>query len=239
MTTSAIIVAAGHGLRMGAASPKQFLAISGVPILARAILPFEKAPSLQSIVIVTLENYIEYVKRDIVDAFSLTKVKAVVAGGMERQDSVLRGISAVDPLASLIIIHDGVRPFVTVELIEDIISAAMMYGAAVPGIPMKETVKKINASHLVEATIDRKDLWLVQTPQGFQREVIENAYHNAYAEGFVGTDDAMLVERLGFKVRLVPGFQGNIKVTTPEDLRFGGMFIDEDKNWHRLRQPPV
>jgi 2-C-methyl-D-erythritol 4-phosphate cytidylyltransferase len=150
--------------------------------------------------------------------WNLKKLAGIVPGGSERQDSVRAGIEALDRETELVVIHDAVRPFITVGLIENCIRAAAEEGAATVGVPAKDTVKEVAADGRVLRTCDRNLLWLTQTPQAFRRDIIENAHRAAVRDGYRGTDDTSLVERLGVAVRMIRGDYGNIKITTPEDL---------------------
>jgi 2-C-methyl-D-erythritol 4-phosphate cytidylyltransferase len=143
---------------------------------------------------------------------------SVVPGGASRQESVGRALQAVPADAALIVVHDAVRPFVTRVLIDDVLAAARVEGAAICALPIAETVKRV-AEGWVETTLDRSTLWAVQTPQAFRAALLREAHDKARRDGFVGTDDAMLVERLGHRVRVVPGSERNVKITTPADLR--------------------
>jgi 2-C-methyl-D-erythritol 4-phosphate cytidylyltransferase len=145
-------------------------------------------------------------------------VAGVIPGGKERQDSVRAGIEALDGDAEIVIIHDAVRPFITSALIENCVRAAAAEGAATVGVPVKDTVKEVGPDGRILRTCDRSLLWFTQTPQVFRRDIIENAHRAAVRDGFRGTDDTSLVERLGIAVRMIRGDYGNIKITTPEDL---------------------
>ena len=157
-------------------------------------------------------------RTDILAPWNLKKVAGIIPGGKERQDSVRAGIEALDGDAELVIIHDAVRPFITAGLIENCIRAAEEEGAATVGVPVKDTVKEVGPDGRILRTCDRSLLWLTQTPQVFRRDIIENAHRAAVRDGFRGTDDTSLVERLGISVRMIRGDYENIKITTPEDL---------------------
>jgi 2-C-methyl-D-erythritol 4-phosphate cytidylyltransferase len=148
----------------------------------------------------------------------------VVAGGAERQDSVFNGLQALPPDCDWVLIHDGVRPFASSELLKRTWDAALTNGAAIAALPASDTIKRVRAGQVVE-TVPREELWLVQTPQVFRREILFEAYREADRQGWVGTDDAFLVERLGLPVAVVTGERSNIKVTTPEDLVWGSWFL--------------
>jgi len=170
---------------------------------------------------------VAYVKKDVVERYGYKKTVLVVEGGQERQHSVYNGLKAVEMFGDvdIVVIHDGVRPLVTGQMIRDSIYAAGMYGAAVVGVPVKDTVKKVDDQQFVVCTPERKELWLVQTPQAFRYQLIKEAYDRAIQDEFLGTDDAMLVERLGHPVKMVRGDYCNIKITTREDLILAQEFI--------------
>lgn len=218
--TSAVIAAAGRGKRMGLDMNKQYVEVLGQPILAMTIQRFENCSHIDEIVIVANENEIEYCKESIVDKFGFKKVKAVIPGGETRQQSVFRGLSQVSEDCGIVLIHDGARPFILEESIMACINAAAEYGSGCAAVPVKDTVKLADADGFVDRTIDRSGLWQIQTPQAFEFGLIMDAHRRALSEGFDGTDDAMLVEKLGGKVKLVMSDYYNIKITTREDLIF-------------------
>jgi len=226
----AIIVAGGSGKRMLHDRPKQYVSLAGIPILARTLITFEQSPSVSRIILVVPQNDIQYVKDEIVGRYRIHKAWQIQAGGDARQDSVKAGLELVEDGDDIVLIHDGVRPFVTQELIETAIREATRSGAVTPVIPSTDTVKIINKDEIVQDTLDRADLRLAQTPQTFRREVILKAYENAYREGFYGTDDVSLVERLGLPVRTIPGLSYNIKITTPEDLVLGEFLLQRSES---------
>lgn len=217
---SAVIAAAGRGKRMGLDMNKQYIEVLGQPILAMTIQRFEDCGHIDEIVIVANENEIEYCRESIVDKYSFKKIKAVIPGGETRQQSVFRGLSQVSADCGIVLIHDGARPFILEESIMSCINAAVTYGAACAAVPVKDTIKLADAGGFVDRTIDRSGLWQIQTPQAFEYGLIMDAHRKALNEGFDGTDDAMLVEKLGGKVKLVMSDYYNIKITTREDLIF-------------------
>lgn len=229
MKTVAIIPAGGLGKRMECDLSKQYLSLDGVPILVHTLRKFEGASIIDDVILVVPEGYIEYSRRVIVEGHHLLKVRRVLAGGRERQDSVKRGLDAVDDDTDIVVIHDGVRPFISRELINITVLNAMEDSAVILGIPVKDTVKSVGSNGLIERTIDRRCLWLTQTPQTFRRRVIKMAYQKAFEDSFYGTDDASLVEHIGIKVRMVMGSYDNIKITTLEDLAVGEGIIRKQK----------
>ena len=218
MRTVAIIPAAGSGNRMNRDVSKQYLTLAGKPILVCTLEVFEASPLVDALLVVVPSQDMESVRTDILAPWNLKKVAGIIAGGQERQDSVRAGIEALDADTELVIIHDAVRPFVTVGLIESCIRAAAAEGAVTVGVPVKDTVKEVGPDGRILRTCDRSLLWLTQTPQVFRRDIIESAHRAAVRDGFRGTDDTALVERLGITVRMIRGDYGNIKITTPEDL---------------------
>jgi len=218
MRTVAIVPAAGSGNRMGRKLSKQYLSLGGVPLLVHTLNVFEKCPLIDALLVVVQPPDVEAVRTGMLPRWNLKKLAGVIPGGKERQDSVRAGIEALDRDAGLVVIHDAVRPFITVGLIENCIRAAEEEGAATVGVPVKDTVKEVAADGRVMRTCDRDLLWLTQTPQAFRRDIIEDAHRAAVRDGYRGTDDTSLVERLGITVRMIRGDYGNIKITTPEDL---------------------
>ena len=217
----ALVPAAGRGLRMGGSVPKQFLSIGGEPLIVQSLRILQAAPVVGQIILAVPPADIEYCEREIVLRHRFTKVTKVVAGGAERQDSVRHALAQVPSDTDIVLIHDAVRPFVTQRMIEEVVAASRKEGAAIIALPMRDTVKQVRADGMIERTVDRTPLWLAQTPQAFRRDWIETAHRNAHAEGVRATDDAFLVEWLGYSVAVVEGSGENIKVTRPEDLVIG------------------
>ncbi len=209
---SAIIVAAGRGKRFG--SHKQFALLGGKPVLDWSLEKFIRHPEVDEIVLVLPDEKkaAHYLRRS-------KKIIAVVRGGATRQDSVRRGVGALDPKkADIVLIHDGVRPLVSLALITRVLRKARTKKAVVPVVPIEDTIKEVVAGQVIR-TIERARLYRVQTPQGFSYSLLKKALGKADEEGYVGTDEAALVERLGEKVSVVEGDIQNIKVTTREDLK--------------------
>lgn len=221
----AVIVAAGKGSRMGTRESKQYLILNGKPIIIHTLEVFNRLPWLKEIVLVTGEGEVERCQNWIRE-YRLDKVSAVITGGSERQQSVHQGIKQIS--SNWVMIHDGVRPFVTPEEIERCRDAALREGAAVLGVPVKDTIKLVNGQGFIAGTPDRQSLWAIQTPQAFRLSDLLEAHHSAERDGFTGTDDAMLVERLGVPVALVEGEYSNIKITTPDDLEYA-VFLQKRK----------
>jgi len=225
MRTVAIIPAGGAGKRLGTSIAKQYLLLDRVPVLVRTLKIFQQAKVIDEIVLVVPEDDLISAKKQLVDKYDLTKVNAIVAGGKERQDSVRNGLSAIFDRCDVVIIHDGVRPLLTEEMINQVVAAAKSYGASSMGVKVKDTVKQTTDSDLIAATLPRNNLWLTQTPQAFTFDVLQKAYAAAVSDKFYGTDDASLVERIGVKVKMIAGSYENIKITTPDDLIIAEAFI--------------
>ncbi|VAX14955.1 2-C-methyl-D-erythritol 4-phosphate cytidylyltransferase [hydrothermal vent metagenome] len=221
MKTVAIIPAGGAGKRFNkdkAGTKKQFIELGGMPILARTLVTVSKAPQIGEIIVVAPNSEIEYTRMEIVKKYNIPKVSAIVGGGATRQESMMIGLGHAPDDAELVVVHDGVRPFVTLKMIDDVIKAAGESGAAITAIRPFDTVKTVNGGY-VQNTLKRDGIALAQTPQCFRYDILKNAVNKARAENFTGTDEAGLVERLGVKARLVDGSTTNIKITSPEDLK--------------------
>jgi 2-C-methyl-D-erythritol 4-phosphate cytidylyltransferase len=212
---------------MGAGMNKQYLQLAGEPILAHTIRCFEAADTVDEICLVLPADEIDFCRQQVVFPHSFRKVHHFVAGGSERQHSVLNGLRALEGTASdsdVILIHDGVRPLLTEAIINEAIATARTNDGALVAVPVKDTIKRVEGG-VVTGTPARETLWLAQTPQAFRYRIIRDAHERAAAEQFVGTDDASLVERLGGQVRIVSGDYRNIKITTPEDLLVAEAFL--------------
>ena len=225
---TAVIVAAGTGKRMGTEISKQFLPLGGKEILAHTVEKFEKAEKIRDIILVTGEDSLQDVQ-EMAQEYGWEKIRAIVAGGKERQDSVWNGLQEVSEDTEIVLIHDGVRPFVTEDILNGSIETALEMGGCVAGVPAKDTIKVCNRENIAVATPDRSTLWQIQTPQTFRRERIIKAYEQAKADGFVGTDDASLAEHSGYPVKVIMGSYRNIKITTKEDLLIGEAFLKEEQ----------
>ncbi|MGH7274609.1 MAG: 2-C-methyl-D-erythritol 4-phosphate cytidylyltransferase [Nitrospiria bacterium] len=227
MKVTAIIVAAGVGKRMGQTTPKQFLPLAGQPLLAHTLIPFEAVQEVREIIVLVPTGWEEHCRSVVIEKNGFKKVSKVISGGKERQDSVYIGLMEAATTSGVIVVHDGVRPLITEALIQISIKTAAHCGAAVVAIPLTDTLKQVTLDGLVKRTLKREGLWLVQTPQTFQKKIILEAYAAALRDHFSGTDDAALVERAGFPIKIVPGSAMNLKVTTPEDLRQAEVLLKE------------
>lgn len=224
----ALIPAAGMGKRMGASINKQYLQLHGMPIVARTISVFEQSPLIDAIYLVIPSEEIPYCREHVVEAYGFTKVAGIVPGGKERQNSVMNGLLAIRSHVDdddVVLIHDGVRPLITGELIAESIGTARANDGALVAVPCKDTIKSVR-SGLVIDTPPRESLWQAQTPQAFRYGRIFTAHQSAEAAGFIGTDDASLIERTGGDVRIIRGDYRNIKITTPEDLLLAEAFLE-------------
>lgn len=214
--TYAIVPAGGLGARMGSRRPKQYLRLGPAPMLVATLRALARTRGLVGIVVAVPEAHVPATRR-LLARQRVPKILDVVAGGADRQESVWRALQRVPERARWVVVHDGVRPFVDGRVVERV-RAAAVDGAATCGMPVRETVKRVRDGS-IEATIDREGLWTTQTPQVFTRALLWEAHEKARRDGFVGTDDAVLVERLGTTVAMVPGLEQNLKITTREDLR--------------------
>ncbi len=218
MTVSAIIVAAGKGLRMNEDVPKQYLPLGGHPILGHTLRVFHNCNRIDEVLVVIPTEDFDFCNQNVIAPLDFQKKTHLVSGGDRRQDSVYNGLMALNRKTDLVIIHDGVRPFVKDADLEACIDGAITSGACILGIPATDTLKRVNEAGIVAGTLDRDNLWLVQTPQAFKYDVILKAHEAARDDGVSATDDAFLVERLGLEVRIITGTKNNIKITTQEDL---------------------
>jgi 2-C-methyl-D-erythritol 4-phosphate cytidylyltransferase len=215
----AIIVAAGKGLRMQDPKRKQYMVLEGKPILAHTLMAFNCCDAIDQIIVVLPAKDLEFCRQEILPAAGVKKKTELVIGGARRQDSVYNGLRAINDDDGLVLIHDGVRPFVRQKHLRDCIEGAHKRGACILGVPAFDTVKQVNARREIVQTRLRDTLWLAQTPQAFEVKLIKKAHASAKEDGYIGTDDAALVERLGAAVKMIPGSRSNIKITHPEDLK--------------------
>lgn len=214
--TIAIIPSAGMGVRMGGRK-KNFLPLLGRPALYHTLRPFEESPLISSIVVAVRPGDEELCLNDVIGPYALRKVSKVVPGGKTRQDSVERALSFAEGDSGMVVIHDGARPLVTKGLIERVLREAAAKGAAIAAVRVKDTIKEVFGEK-VKKTVERENLWSVQTPQAFRTSILLNALARAREDGFVGTDESSLVERTGISVSVVEGSPENIKITTEEDI---------------------
>ncbi len=226
MSVFVLIPAAGMGRRMGAAINKQYLPLRDRPILAHTIALFDQHPLVDKIYLITPADEFELCRREVLRPNAFSKVQGLVPGGSERQDSVFNALQVCGAVADdVVLIHDGVRPLLQSALIDQVVAEVQQRGACLIGVPVKDTIKRV-VDGRIEATCERNGLWQAQTPQAFRYAQIATAYQQALQDGFRGTDDASLVERLGQSVTVIPGSYRNIKITTPEDLLMARAFLD-------------
>lgn len=219
-----VIVAAGTGSRMNMGINKQFIKLEGKEIIAYTIEKFYNNSNIEDIVVVVKEDESEFFKKEILDKYNFKNVK-IAYGGKERQDSVYNGLKLLDEKCDVVLIHDGARPFVSYKIIDKSIEEAKEHKAIVVGVPVKDTIKVIDNDKNIVDTPNRSVLWAVQTPQTFDYNILIDAYKDAFKNKFYGTDDAMLVERIGYKVKMLEGSYNNIKITTQEDLNIGSQIL--------------
>lgn len=221
-----VIVAAGSGSRMKRDINKQFIKLDGKEIIAYTIEKFYKSEDIDDIVIVIKENEEKYFIENIINKYGFDNIK-LAYGGKERQDSVYNGIKKLNSNCEIVLIHDGARPFVNEDIIKNSIKETKENNAVVVGVPVKDTIKIVNSDGNIVDTPNRSLLWSVQTPQSFKYEIITKAYEYAYSNDYYGTDDAMLVEHIGYNVKMIEGSYDNIKITTEEDLHFGIQILNK------------
>lgn len=241
MKTTAIVLAAGQGKRMGSHVAKQYLLLKGRPVLYYSLKCFEES-SIDQIILVTAKGQETYCKEEIVDRYGFLKVTKIVEGGKERYHSVAKGLDAAGEDCDYVFIHDGARPFVTPEMVENGLEEVKKYEACVFGMPVKDTIKISDEEGFARTTPKRETVWQIQTPQMFSYPIIKEAYDRLLIkeeelkkQGISITDDAMVAEMLlNKKVKLVRGSYENIKLTTPEDLEIAETFlrrINNNKNY--------
>src|SRR5213075_2342225 len=227
MKVGAIIAAAGFGRRMKADRPKQFLVLNGSPIIIHTIRRFDASALIDYIIVTAPRESVEEL-RELVKTASFHKTVLVVEGGERRQDSVAAGLEHLQPGTEIVAVHDGVRPFVSVEDIESVVRQAERTGAAILGVPIVDTVKQAE-KEFVESTLTREHLVLAQTPQAFRIEILKEAFESAAKDEYYGTDESSLVEKLGHPVAIVRGSERNIKITRPSDLTLAHAFLEEER----------
>jgi 2-C-methyl-D-erythritol 4-phosphate cytidylyltransferase len=221
---SAIVLAAGSGNRMNSRTKKQFMEIKGKPVIWYSLFAFEQS-DVEEIILVTGKADVEYCREQIVKKYGFKKVRAIVAGGKERYESVYNGLKEVE--GDIVLVHDGARPLINQNIIRHCICGAEQYSACVAGMPAKDTIKIIGKDKVIESTPDRNNVWITQTPQAFSYPLIKNAYDKLHKDKNKNvTDDAMVVEKYtNHKVRFVEGDYQNIKITTPDDLVLAEAFL--------------
>lgn len=213
-----VIPAAGQGKRMESDRNKQFILLRNQPVIVHTLKAFQASEIISAIVLVCALGEEEYYQTEIFPGLQITKPTIVTVGGPERQDSVYKGLLNVPVDCDFVMIHDGARPFISIELINLVAEAVKINGAVALGIPVKDTIKLTDDKGYITDTLNRDRLWSIQTPQAFSIDLIKTAHLQAAASRYYGTDDASLVERMGVLVRVILGSYDNIKITTPEDI---------------------
>jgi len=224
MIVTAIVPAAGGGSRFGGLVRKQFIVLDGLPILSHTLRSLAASDALAAMIVVVPPGE-ESRGRDAVRAARVDIETEVVSGGQERQDSVYNGLQRAKPDTDLVLIHDGVRPFVSREVILAAIGAASEWGAAVTAVPVTDTIKRVDSAGLVVDTPERGHLWAAQTPQVFRYSLLIQAHRAVRGQGIVATDDAVLVERMGVKAKVVSGSSENLKITSEDDLPLAELIL--------------
>ncbi len=230
-TSIAVIVAGGKGQRMGATTKKQYLALEGIPVLARTLQRFDLFEKIDAIILVLPESDLAYCRKHILEPYTYSTPIFAVNGGRTRMESVLQGLQKADRIKcssqTLVWIHDGVRPFVNHQLFEKCMACARDHGACIPVVPLTDTIKKTGSKGQILSTVDRETLFCAQTPQVFHISRILSAFDHAAKTGFEGTDDSSVMEHAGFEVQTVSGSPMNIKLTTPEDLALAKVYLEQ------------
>lgn len=226
MNIEVIIPAAGAGQRLGEPIPKAFVELKGKPLVCYALKAFELTPTIKQIILAVPIDYMEKFQA-LAEEYGISKARVVVPGGMTRQLSVGQALDSVSADADYVLVHDAARPFITAQGIQNFIAKGYGEAAAVLAVPVKSTVKRSNSQGYVEETLERNQLWEIQTPQMFRADVLRRAHTQAPDAN--ASDDAVLVERLGERVKIIEGHDGNIKITTPEDLRWAEWVIEQKK----------
>ncbi|MDO8282114.1 MAG: 2-C-methyl-D-erythritol 4-phosphate cytidylyltransferase [Thermodesulfovibrionia bacterium] len=220
----AIVPAAGIGRRFGGSVRKTFVELKGIPLLVHTLSRLSEVASISDIIPVLRADDIE-TGRKLFAQYKIEKVRQIVAGGAERQDSINNAVKLIEG-DCIVLIHDGARPIISEKLVANLLENLEGVDGVIPGLPVKETLKQVDGNGMVVSTVDREKFRSIQTPQAFTSGVIKRAYKMAYADGFYGTDDAALVERAGGRVKIIPGDHFNIKITTQEDLELAEMLIE-------------
>lgn len=233
MSVLAIIPAAGVGLRMGGETPKQFLSLEGIPIFVHTLRKFAAAEAVSEIILGVRPEDMERTVAEVERERSSKPVR-VVTGGASRQETVARALSEAPAGTKIVLVHDAVRPFIELNLIQRVVEAAEKQGAAILAIPSVDTVKQVERQ-MILGTIPRERIVLAQTPQAFRFEIIQEAFRRAAADGFIGTDEASLVERLGHNVTVIMGSDRNIKITKPSDLPLARLYIAQEREQGKLK----
>ena len=227
MKTQAILAMAGFGTRLKSSEPKALLAICDIPIFVYSLKAFENSTLIDSVLIVAQEKFIDQFN-EIIDQYRIKKVKKIVVGGDTRFESVNNGLQKIDDDTDIVLVHDGARPLITADLVDRAIELTKEHNAVIVAVEVKPTIKRVGDDLFVEETLNRKELWEVQTPQVFKKEILVKAHKQKISD--TPTDDASLVERIGVKVKILKGDYKNIKVTTKEDIIVAEAFLKHTCN---------
>lgn len=233
MSVLAIIPAAGVGVRMGGGTPKQFLSLEGVPIFVHTLRKFVASDAIDGLLLALRAEDMERAQVD-VDREHFPKPVRLVPGGATRQETVARALAETPPATEIVVVHDAVRPFIELAMIQRVVEAARKDGGAILGIPSVDTVKQVERQ-IILGTIPRERIVLAQTPQAFRYAIIKEAFARAAADGFNGTDESSLAERLGHNVTVLMGSDRNIKITKPSDLPLARLYIAQEKEQIKLK----
>src|SRR5208337_603165 len=227
MSVLAIIPAAGLGVRMGTDTPKQFLSLEGVPIFIYTLRKFAACDVIDEVLLALRDEDRERAQSDI-DREGFGKTVRLVTGGATRQETVARALAQAPPATEVVVVHDAVRPFVDVDIIRRVVEAARSQGAVILGVPSVDTVKQVQQRTIL-GTLPRERIVLAQTPQAFRADLLREAINRAVEDGFNGTDESSLVERLGHQVTVLMGSDRNIKITKPTDLPLARLYIAQER----------
>lgn len=235
MSVAVIIPAAGLGTRMGQDTPKQFLSLDGVSLFIHTLRKFVAAPSCHEIILGVRREEVDYAASELAK-HGLRDAVQVTEGGGTRQDTVARALTRISPSADVVLVHDAVRPFITPEMITQIADAARLHGAAIFAVPSVDTVKQVEHD-TITGTIPRERIALAQTPQAFRYNILRDAVDRAVEDGFQGTDESSLAERIGVSVRVLMGSDRNIKITKPSDLALARLFLAQETQIRPAESP--
>ena len=224
MRVTAIVPSAGKGARLKSKIKKPYIKLNDKPILAYTLKALSRNKNIREILVAVSRDKIEKAQKEIIEKYGIKKAR-LVTGGKERSDSVYNALKAVSDDADYILIHDGIRPFITDELIESLLNQASRFGAAISAVPVKPTLKFAGRDRFIKDTPSREYFWEAQTPQVFKKDLIVKAYKLARKKNIRATDDSMLVERMGVRPKIVMGSYSNIKITTKEDLELARIII--------------
>jgi 2-C-methyl-D-erythritol 4-phosphate cytidylyltransferase len=221
----AIIVAGGQGRRMNDPVRKQYHTMGGLPVVVHTLRVFDACNNIDEIIFCAPARDIDYCRDELICPANLNRPVTVVAGGVTRQESVYNGLQAIDANDGIVVIHDGVRPFVSADQITECIQGAAKHGACILGIPAFDTLKRVNDNHIILETVKRDTVWMAQTPQAFRYALVARAHQYARQHHLRATDDASLLEPIGVSVKIIPGSRFNLKITDQDDLKLARILL--------------